>query len=70
MPDEIAYKVCAALHDRRDTIPGDMDSFTDIGRTGRETEATPIELPLHPGAIIRGLMGVPPRIGKRWGAAH
>ncbi len=50
LPDEIAYKVCAAFNARKDAIPWDPDSYTGIDQLGRDTEATPLDVPLHPGA--------------------
>ncbi len=50
LPDETAYKVCAAFHARADDIPWDPDSYTGIDQIGRDTESTPIDVPLHPGA--------------------
>jgi TRAP-type uncharacterized transport system substrate-binding protein len=49
LPDEDAYKVCAALSARKDEIYWE-DSFTGIGQLGQDTEATPRDVPLHPGA--------------------
>jgi len=50
LDDEIAYKVCAAFHARMDRIPWDPDSYTGIDQIGRDTESTPLDVPLHPGA--------------------
>ena len=49
LPDEDAYKICTALQARVDQIPWE-DSFTGIGQLGQDTEATPLDVPLHPGA--------------------
>jgi len=49
LPDEDAYKVCDALQARQDEIFWES-SFTGIGQLGQETEATPLDVPLHPGA--------------------
>ncbi len=49
LPDEDAYRICAALHARASEIYWES-SFTDIGQLGQETEATPFDVPLHPGA--------------------
>ncbi len=51
LPDEDAYKVCAAIEAREKEIFWE-DSYTGIGQLGQETEATPIDVPLHPGAAI------------------
>jgi TRAP-type uncharacterized transport system substrate-binding protein len=50
LPDEDAYKVCAAIAARVDEIPWDEDAYTGLDQLGRETEATPQDVPLHPGA--------------------
>jgi TRAP-type uncharacterized transport system substrate-binding protein len=50
LPEEVAYKVCAAFHARADSIPWDPDSYTGIAQVGQDTEATPMDVPLHPGA--------------------
>jgi TRAP-type uncharacterized transport system substrate-binding protein len=49
LPDEDAYKVCAAIAARKDEIFWE-DSFTGIGQLGQDTPATPRDVPLHPGA--------------------
>jgi TRAP-type uncharacterized transport system substrate-binding protein len=49
LPDEIAYKVCRALSARAEWVPWEV-SYTGVGQTGQDTEATPIDVPLHPGA--------------------
>jgi TRAP-type uncharacterized transport system substrate-binding protein len=50
LPDEDAYKICAAIALRAHEIPWDLDAYTGLGQLGRETEATPMDVPLHPGA--------------------
>lgn len=50
LPDEDAYKICAAIAARADEIPWDEDAYTGIDQLGRATEATPLDVPLHPGA--------------------
>ncbi len=49
LPDEDAYKVCEAIHAREKEIFWE-DSYTGIGQLGQETEASPIDVPLHSGA--------------------
>jgi TRAP-type uncharacterized transport system substrate-binding protein len=49
LPDEDAYKVCAAIHARRDEIYWE-DSYAGSAQLGQDTEATPLDVPLHPGA--------------------
>jgi TRAP-type uncharacterized transport system substrate-binding protein len=49
LPEEDAYKVVAAIAARKDQIYWES-SFTGIDQLGRDTEATPLDVPLHPGA--------------------
>ncbi|MGH9196075.1 MAG: TAXI family TRAP transporter solute-binding subunit [Acidimicrobiia bacterium] len=49
LPDEDAYKVVSAIHARRDEIYWE-NSYTGTGQLGQDTEATPRDVPLHPGA--------------------
>jgi len=53
LPDEMAYKVCAALAARIDQVAWEDKSwfpFPGMRGLGRETEGTPRDVPLHPGA--------------------
>ncbi|HLI29061.1 MAG TPA: TAXI family TRAP transporter solute-binding subunit [Chloroflexota bacterium] len=50
LPDEVAYRVCDAIAARADEIPWEQGAFTGLDQLGRDTEATPIDVPLHPGA--------------------
>lgn len=50
LPDQVAYDVCGALAARDGEIPWEKDNYTGIAQLGRDTEATPIDVPLHPGA--------------------
>ena len=50
LPDETAYKVCAAFNASADVIPWDPDSYTGVDQIGRDMESTPLDVPLHPGA--------------------
>jgi TRAP-type uncharacterized transport system substrate-binding protein len=50
LPDEMAYKVCAAIAARADEIAWEERSFTGLNQIGEETEETPRDVPLHPGA--------------------
>jgi len=50
LPDEVAYKVCGALQSREAEIPWEQGNYTGIGQLGQDTEATPLDVPLHPGA--------------------
>ncbi len=49
LPDEDVYKVCAAIQARESEISWE-DSYTGIGQLGQDTQATPLDVPLHPGA--------------------
>ena len=49
LPDEDAYKVCDAIYAREKEIYWE-DSYTGIAQLGQHTEATPRDVPLHPGA--------------------
>lgn len=50
LPDEVAYDVCGALDARSAEMPWEERAFTGIGQLGQDTEATPLDVPLHPGA--------------------
>jgi TRAP-type uncharacterized transport system substrate-binding protein len=50
MSAEAVYQVCDALHARANEIPWEAGAYTDFGQLGRDTPATPIGVPLHPGA--------------------
>ena len=49
LPDRVAYEVCGAFAARQAEIPWE-ESFTGIAQLGRDTESTPNDVPLHPGA--------------------
>jgi TRAP-type uncharacterized transport system substrate-binding protein len=49
LPDDDAYKICGALAARKEQIYWE-ESYTGIGQLGEETDATPRDVPLHPGA--------------------
>ncbi|MBI1998587.1 MAG: hypothetical protein HYU31_06810 [Deltaproteobacteria bacterium] len=49
LPDEDAYKVVDAINARKDEIFWE-DSYTGVGQLGQDTDATPRDVPLHPGA--------------------
>jgi TRAP-type uncharacterized transport system substrate-binding protein len=54
LADEDAYKVCAAIHARASHIEWENTTgrspYAGMGPLGEETEATPRDVPLHPGA--------------------
>jgi len=49
LPDDDVYKVCEALAARSDEVPWE-DSFESVAKLGQDAEATPLDVPLHPGA--------------------
>jgi len=49
LADQIVYDVCAACTARAAEIPWE-NSYQGISQLWRDTEATPIDVPLHPGA--------------------
>jgi TRAP-type uncharacterized transport system substrate-binding protein len=54
LPEEDAYKVCGAIAAREGEIAWEdakgWSPFQGAAQLGRETEATPMDVPLHPGA--------------------
>jgi TRAP-type uncharacterized transport system substrate-binding protein len=51
LPDEDAYQICAAIAARESEIPWDTGAYSGLDQLGRETDATPFDVPLHPGAL-------------------
>ncbi len=55
LPEEIAYKIVGAIHAReREIVWEDFNArapYAGIGALGMETEATPRDVPLHPGSV-------------------
>ena len=49
MSDDVVYKVCAAIAARGEEIPWEARSFTGMSQPFVETDATPMDVPLHPG---------------------
>jgi len=49
LPDQVAYDICAGFAARAAEINWE-DSYTGTAQLARDTEATPIDVPLHPGA--------------------
>lgn len=49
LPDQDAYKICDAILARKDEIYWE-ESYTGVGQLGQDTDATPRDVPLHPGA--------------------
>ncbi len=50
LAEEQAYLICAALRERQELIPWDERAYTGLDQLGKDTDATPIEVPFHPGA--------------------
>jgi TRAP-type uncharacterized transport system substrate-binding protein len=50
MPGKTAYEICAAIAARHDDMPWEDDTHTGLAQIGRETDATPMDVPMHPGA--------------------
>ena len=55
LPDEVAYRIVDAIHAReREIVWEDFNErapYAGIGPLGIETEATPRDVPLHPGSV-------------------
>lgn len=51
LDDEAVYKVCLALKNREAEIPWEKGAYTGIAQLWQDTEATPLDVPLHPGAV-------------------
>jgi TRAP-type uncharacterized transport system substrate-binding protein len=49
-PDDMVEKVCAGLFTRNEWIPWDDRSYTGISQIGSDSDATPLDVPLHPAA--------------------
>ena len=50
LPDRVAYDVCAAFAARESEMPWEENTYTGIAQVFHETDATPMDVPLHPGA--------------------
>jgi hypothetical protein len=49
MPDDVVYKVCDAIAARADEIPWETGTWSGLPQPFTETDATPMDVPLHPG---------------------
>jgi TRAP-type uncharacterized transport system substrate-binding protein len=49
LPEQVAYDICGALAARTSEVPWEPGT-QGIEQMGRETDATPMDVPLHPGA--------------------
>lgn len=50
MPDQTAYEIAAAFGARHDEMPWESGTHQGIAQVGKETDATPMDVPMHPGA--------------------
>ena len=50
LPDKVAYDVCAAIAARDAEMPWEEGAYHGLAQLGSDTEETPIDVPLHPGA--------------------
>jgi TRAP-type uncharacterized transport system substrate-binding protein len=50
LPEQTAYDICGALAAREAEIPWEMDVAGTALQMGGESDATPMDVPLHPGA--------------------
>jgi len=50
LPNEAAYDICAAIAARAQEIPWEAGTNGNAAQMGRESEETPMDVPLHPGA--------------------
>lgn len=50
LPDDVAYRICRALDSARPQIPWDADEPVQLADLCRATDATDLDVPLHPGA--------------------
>jgi TRAP-type uncharacterized transport system substrate-binding protein len=50
LPDQIAYDICAALAARESEIPWEKGTGGNAVHMVSETDSTPMDVPLHPGA--------------------
>jgi len=50
LPEQVAYDVCGALAARAVEIPWEKGTGGTVLHMGRESDSTPMDVPLHPGA--------------------
>ena len=50
LPDDDVYLLCEAIDARTDEIPWERAAYTGPDQLYRDTPATPLDVPLHPGA--------------------
>ena len=50
LPAATAHEICGAFGARHDEMPWEDGTHEGIAQVGKETDATPMDVPLHPGA--------------------
>ena len=50
LPEATAYEICGAFGARHDEMPWEAGTHEGLGQIGVETDATPMDVPLHAGA--------------------
>jgi len=50
LPEQVAYDICGALAAREAEIPWEKGTDGTALHMGRESDSTPMDVPLHPGA--------------------
>ena len=50
MPEKDVYDVCAAIAARDAEMPWEQSAYHGLAQLGSDTEETPLDVPLHPGA--------------------
>src|SRR5262249_30989289 len=50
LPDDVAYDICGAIAARAAEIPWEAGVDDSAQLVGRESDSTPMDVPLHPGA--------------------
>ena len=46
----MVYDVCGGFLTRQAEVPWEEGAYTSVGQVWRDTEPTPMDVPLHPGA--------------------
>jgi TRAP-type uncharacterized transport system substrate-binding protein len=50
LPEQMVYDVCGGFATRQAEIPWEDGAYTSVGQVWHDTEPTPMDVPLHPGA--------------------
>ena len=51
MPETTAYEIAGAFGARHDQMPWESGTHQGIAQVGTQTDATPMDVPMHPGAL-------------------